>query len=347
MRHHVTSSSAAALLTASIIGVAAIRVRRSRELSRPEGVRGIPPDDFIRTADGAVLAVVESGSTAPPLTVLLVHGWGADHTMFRRQLDALNDRVRVITLDLRGHGRSGWTGPESATMERLAQDLGELIDQRVRGPLLAVGHSLGGMALLTLLGRRPDLAKGMVGVGLVSTSAGRLARAVLPRRAAALLSWPRVARVLLALGWGLAPVVRSMAPYRRWWGKAWLAHWVLGPSDDGRDHVADLARARAQTPRSVTSAFYPALVQYDAEEHLPTLRSIPTLVLAGAEDRTIPPSHGRCIAQHVGRSARFVLVPGAGHALPLTHPGVLERELALLIERALEHASTEREAVER
>ncbi|MGW7269985.1 alpha/beta fold hydrolase [Streptomyces sp. NPDC054864] len=73
---------------------------------------------------------------------VLVHGIMSDHRTWRRVGPALADKgYRVIGVDLRGHGASG-RGPYSA--EIFADDL---VDTVPSGVELAVGHSLGGMAL--------------------------------------------------------------------------------------------------------------------------------------------------------------------------------------------------------
>ncbi|MYW64112.1 alpha/beta fold hydrolase [Streptomyces sp. SID8379] len=73
---------------------------------------------------------------------LLVHGIMSDHRTWRRVGPALAERgYRVIAVDLRGHGGSG-RGPYSA--ELFADDLVETLPA---GAELALGHSLGGMAL--------------------------------------------------------------------------------------------------------------------------------------------------------------------------------------------------------
>lgn len=75
-------------------------------------------------------------------TALLVHGIMSDHRTWRRVGPALADLgYRVIGVDLRGHGESG-RGAYSA--EIFADDLVETLPA---GAELAIGHSLGGMAL--------------------------------------------------------------------------------------------------------------------------------------------------------------------------------------------------------
>jgi len=87
-------------------------------------------------------------------------------------------RYRVVTWDQRGHGRSGTGPPASATIDQLGSDLSAVIDTVAPdGPLVLIGHSMGGMTVMALADRRPELFRERVlGVGLVSTSAGGLGR---------------------------------------------------------------------------------------------------------------------------------------------------------------------------
>ncbi|MCT4353514.1 alpha/beta hydrolase [Streptomyces sp. Je 1-79] len=83
---------------------------------------------------------------------LLVHGIMADHRTWRRVGPALAERgYRVIAVDLRGHGASGRAaGPEGYTPEEYADDLVETLPG---GAELAIGHSLGALALATAVER--------------------------------------------------------------------------------------------------------------------------------------------------------------------------------------------------
>ncbi|WP_351227452.1 alpha/beta hydrolase [Streptomyces sp. NPDC002133] len=74
---------------------------------------------------------------------LLIHGIMADHRTWRRVGPALADKgYRVLAVDLRGHGASGRAG--SYTPQDYVDDVVETLPA---GAELAIGHSLGGLAL--------------------------------------------------------------------------------------------------------------------------------------------------------------------------------------------------------
>jgi pimeloyl-ACP methyl ester carboxylesterase len=131
--------------------------------------------------------------------LVLVHGWGADHTSWRPVIDQLTTRYRVIAVDLRGHGRS--QAPDGPyVLADLADDLFQLLASLdlPEAPVV-VGHSLGGMVVQQFAADHPDAACGMVlldtdlNAGLtkqVMTAVGRVSAAVM-RLAARLLGEQR------------------------------------------------------------------------------------------------------------------------------------------------------------
>ena len=92
--------------------------------------------------------------------ILLVHGWGGDG----RSWDPVEFAGRrVVTVDLRGHGRS----PVPARGYRpqdYACDLAALIEALDLGPVVAVGHSMGGQIVVRLAMDRPDLVRAVVAI---------------------------------------------------------------------------------------------------------------------------------------------------------------------------------------
>src|SRR5689334_20507129 len=127
----------------------------------------------VRTSDGVELHVATYGSG--PLTVVLLHGWTLDHRLWRRQTADLSERfgeqVRVLAVDLRGHGRSGSSELSDTNLFRLADDVHAVLAQCApTGPVILAGHSLGGMAILEFAHRYPtDFAERVAGVALVSS----------------------------------------------------------------------------------------------------------------------------------------------------------------------------------
>lgn len=91
----------------------------------------------------------DRGPEDAELTVLYVHGFNISSESFYMQvaeLDALP--VRQVLLDYRGHGRTTFVHPEQCTIDDAADDVYAVVERLgLRGPLIIVGHSLGGPVL--------------------------------------------------------------------------------------------------------------------------------------------------------------------------------------------------------
>ena len=108
--------------------------------------------------DGARIAYEERGSGSPAF--LFVHGWGCDHTTWAAQVAEFSEDYRCVAVDLRGRGASTPVPPFG--VGRALEDLAELIRELELGPVVVVGHSLGGVAALALNGRYPELVLALV-----------------------------------------------------------------------------------------------------------------------------------------------------------------------------------------
>ena len=111
-------------------------------------------------AGGVALAVDDRGDGP---VVALVHGTGADRTIWREAVDALGGGVRTIAYDRRAYGDSGAPEPYTGTtVGEQADDLAELLRSvRASGAVL-VGHELGAMVALDVLLRHRGLVRGAV-----------------------------------------------------------------------------------------------------------------------------------------------------------------------------------------
>jgi pimeloyl-ACP methyl ester carboxylesterase len=306
---------------------------------------------LVHTGDGVLLAVEEIGPVDAPLTVVFVHGYAlsmASWTFQRRDLatelataNGHRPDARLVFYDHRGHGSSGRGAAEHATIEQLAADLESVLAARVpRGPVVLVGHSMGGMTILTLAQRRPELfGSRVVGVALVATSSGNLADLdfglpqLLTRVRAAVFP---VAAFIMRRRPGFAEHTRRLAR-----DVVSAATWSLSfASTDVDPALGRYVDAMiAGTPVDVIAEFYPAIAGLDASGAIEPLRRIPTLVLTGDADKMIPPAHSERLVEELGReggdTTTFVVVPGAGHLVLLEKPAEVTRALSALLRRVV------------
>jgi pimeloyl-ACP methyl ester carboxylesterase len=343
-------------------GIRPIGRRRAQDL-RDDDPLGLAAREADRSAlvqadDGVLLAVEEVGPRDAPLTVVFVHGYAlsmASWTFQRRDLAAElatanghRPEARLVFYDQRGHGSSARGPADSATIEQLANDLDTVLSTRApRGPVVLIGHSMGGMTIMGLAALRPELfGTRVVGVALVSTSSGNLAdlnfglpefltrirATVLPIAAWTMRHRPRFAERTRRLA---ADVVSAVT---------WSLSFASADVDPALGRYVDAMIAG--TPVDVIAEFYPALAGMDETGALEPLRKVPTLVLTGDEDKMIPAEHSELLVEHLGGEGAdgvdFVVVHGAGHLVPLEKPaevtaalsGLLRRVVAELPERA-------------
>ncbi|MFC7613119.1 alpha/beta fold hydrolase [Actinokineospora soli] len=300
---------------------------------------------MFQASDGVTLHVEDTGDATAPVTVLLAHGWTSDNRVWDAVFPRLAERYRVIRFDQRGHGSSA-PGPD-ATLDRLGDDLAELITELApTGKLVLVGHSMGGMSMMALAARHPDLVRTRVHAAFfVSTSSGRMREITfgLPRPVAkaaqALLRRRKPGRATSTPGHPTRTGPAAVAGTARA-GSAETAVAATAPKGPRRPPTKLQARAhraflrwllfgaRYQRPdllsvadqlrvvhRRSAASLRSSINRHAAAEALAVYRDIPTQVLTGERDRLIPADHSRVIARELP-TAELVVYRRAGHMLP-------------------------------
>ncbi|MEG0831506.1 MAG: alpha/beta hydrolase [Acidaminococcaceae bacterium] len=117
---------------------------------------------YLQTSDQATIYYEVAGEGQP---VVLVHGWSCSSKFYARNVAGLQAQFQVITLDLRGHGKSS-KGLQGYTLERLAQDVRELLVYLDLHEVLLMGWSLGGPLLLAYW-RQFKQDSRLAGLGLI------------------------------------------------------------------------------------------------------------------------------------------------------------------------------------
>ena len=241
-----------------------------------------------------------TGPADAPVVVLL-HGLGSSGDDWPHQLAALED-YRVLTVDLPGHHRSARPAG-GLSIPAMAEALDGLLARLAIDRAHIVGLSLGGCVALALALHAPARVRSLV----VINAFARL-------RPAGVRGFARGAgRVLLAL----AAPMRALA--------ASVAREAFPRPEHAHLREAVTARLAANVRRHYLGCLR-ALMRFDVRARLRDIRC-PTLIVAGADDATVPLAAKELLAAAIA-GARLHVVPGSGHVTPYDDPAALN---ALLV----------------
>ncbi|HEY4234214.1 MAG TPA: alpha/beta hydrolase [Lacipirellulaceae bacterium] len=245
-------------------------------------------------------------------TVLLVHGFPLDHSMWSAQIEALAGACRVVAPDLRGFGQTPLGSIEPArgvTMEQHADDLNELLDAlAISEPVVLCGFSMGGYVAWQFLRKYATRV-----------------RALVPwdTRAVADTEEARAGRIKMAENvaeWGSGRVGETMGPK------------LFAPETFQKlPEVVRAVRAVVEgtSPAGIAAAQRGMAARPDMTSLLPTIK-VPTLVIVGEHDAISPPEEMKAIAAAIP-GAELVVIPDAGHMTTMENPRAVNAALAAFV----------------
>ncbi|MEV0070873.1 MULTISPECIES: alpha/beta fold hydrolase [unclassified Amycolatopsis] len=100
---------------------------------------------------------------APGDPLVLLHGWACDSSDWAALIGRFTPRHRVVTVDLRGYGRSS-TGVDGYSPAVLARDVVRVLDALALGPAVVAGHSAGAEVAATIAVTYPEHVRALVTV---------------------------------------------------------------------------------------------------------------------------------------------------------------------------------------
>jgi pimeloyl-ACP methyl ester carboxylesterase len=238
--------------------------------------------------------------------VVLLHGLGSSAEDWLFQVPALGRRHSVAAVDLPGHGGvpslPGWP-----SVADYAAEVAAAMGERGAGPAHIVGLSLGGAVALQLAVDAPTRVRSL---SLINTFAKfRLTFA----------AWLRGA---VRLGLGLTG--------RMDWLGAWVASGLFPRPDQAALRQVAAARIAANDRRGYLQGLR-AAARFDLGPRLGTIR-VPTLVVSGTADTTVPTSSSRALASRIP-GAQLQLLEGAGHVASVDAPEALNDMLLSFLEK--------------
>ena len=243
--------------------------------------------------DGARLFATAMGSGPD---VVLLHPTPADHAFWLPVASLLEDRYRLILMDLRGHGRS--TLGTGISMQILAEDVHAMLRAMQVERAAFVGCSIGGYVLYEYWRRFPAEVEAMApicGKPQPDSAANREKRQ----------EWMQAAQQPGGLG--------------KFFDQ--MADTLVGPTAQKR-HPEIRAAARAMMEPVTLDAMLAVQRGLAARpDSVPTLETIavPVCAIAGGEDQSSTPAEMRVIDERIS-AAEFHLLPNAGHYAPLEQP---------------------------
>lgn len=288
----------------------------------------------VTTSDGVSLAVREVGRVDAPLTVVFAHGFCMRMASFHFQRTWLTDEwdsdVRMVFYDQRGHGQSGEAPPDTYTVTQLGMDLEAVLTVAApRGAIVLVGHSMGGMTVLSHARQYPHYYGGrIVGAALISSAAEGVSRSLLGE----FLQNPALEALRFTARSAPKLVHHSRAATRLVVGPI-LAAGSYGDMKTSPTVVSFSEKMMYDTPIPTLVEFLHALETHDETAALPTLAKIPTLIACGDHDMLTPPKYSAEMAAVLPNS-ELVMVSGAGHLVQLEKPDTINTALATLVRRA-------------
>jgi len=251
----------------------------------------------IRANDGVRLHVEIDGEHLPGPTLIFAHGYVENVDVWHYPRLALRGKYRMVFYDQRSHGDSGRSPIDHITMGQLAADLKSIIEATTPGPVILIGHSMGGMTVMEFARNYPEYFDGQVKAAvLVNTSSGRM-------------------MVTNPVFYRLAPLVRRGSPVVTWARGAVTRPVIKGvlTGPDVRDeHVDMIEKMVHRTNPSTFTHFSPLFTTLDTSEGFPTLGRVPTTVIGGVSDNLTPISHSRHIAKRIP-GASLVALDRVGH----------------------------------
>ena len=288
----------------------------------------------VTTPDGVDLAVREVGPEDARLTVVFAHGFclrmGAFYFQRARLTEQWGKQVRMVFYDQRGHGQSGEASPDSYTVTQLGQDLETVLAVMApRGPVVLVGHSMGGMTVLSHARQFPQrYPTRIVGAAIIASAAEGVSRSPLGE----ILKNPALEAARFAVRYAPKTVHRTRGAAKSVIGPI-LRAASYGDEKISPSVVAFSEKMMHDTPIATLVEFLHALEVHDEAEALPTLAKVPTLIACGDRDLLTPVEHSQRMAEVLPKS-ELVIVGGAGHLVQLEAPEEIDEALVRLVERA-------------
>lgn len=238
--------------------------------------------------------------------ILFLHGLGSSGRDWELQVPAFSAHYQVITVDMRGHGRSS-KPRQPYSVPIFAGDVKQLLAQIEIASAHVVGISMGGMVAFQMAVDTPEIVKSLV----IVNSGPELIPRTLGQR---LEVWRRLV------------IVRLLG--MRWIGELLGGRLFPGPA------LAELRETFierwSENDRDAYLAAMKALVGWSLQQRISQIRC-PVLVLASDMDYTPIAAKEAYVAQM--SNARLQVISNSRHAMPVDQPEAFNRAVSDFFEQ--------------
>lgn len=238
-------------------------------------------------------------------TLLMIHGFPLDATLWEPQVEALSRVANVLAPDLRGFGRDTREFAAIMPMRQYAHDLKELLDERGIDKVVLCGLSMGGYIAMAFAERWPERLAGLILCNTRSnadTEEGVEARHTTAQNAREK---------------GMEVIARGMAP-------SLLTERTRNERPELVEKV--MAMIGRQRPDVVAATSLGMAQRPDRSDVLRRFQA-PALVITGDSDTLMPLATSQAMADALP-NGRLVVLPGAAHLSNLEVPELFNATMA-------------------
>ena len=236
-------------------------------------------------------------------SIIFLHGFPYDHTMWKAQIDELSEKYFCVTYDIRGLGESS-VGDGQHTMEYFVDDLETIINELKLDKPILCGLSMGGYISFRALERMEEKFSAVILCDTRSeadNNEGKL------KRAAA------IKRINIE---GLAPFAKDFIT--NCFGDNYKQH-------NKEEFEKRIAKSSGFNPVGVKGSLLAMLGRNNTTEYLSKIK-IPALVICGENDALTPTSVMKAMAEKIN-GAKFVVIKNSGHMSPIENPEEVNKVL--------------------